>query len=314
MEDAVSGIEQLLLGATEMPFGEIAEALARGRDPAMRTTPPRTLTATVVAVCSGDRLARIAGAVQELGKANAVRALLICEGSETRPKAFVSGDTVAIASLRPLFINNAVAALRLSSLPTLVWWSGCSTDLLDDLAALADRVVLDDPDPLAIWKRAVEFFDRAAFSDLRWTRLTRWRALMAHFFDIPQVREAAPRFDRLEIKGSDSAGASLYAAWLTTALGVERAIETSVAQGTSGAFLEEVRLGNEHEWLTLRLAPSGMCIVTSAKVQNHCDVERTVPMGDRSDSALLAEELRIRVRDKAFELAVEQVIVQSSRS
>src|SRR5687768_1176959 len=240
MEDAVSRIEQLLPGATEMPFGEIAEALARGRDPAMRTTPPRTLTATVVAVCSGDRLAGVAGAVQKLGKANAVRAILICEGSETRPKAFVSGDTVAIPSLRPIFLSNAVAALRLSSLPTLVWWSGCSTDLLDDLAALADRVVLDDPDPLAIWTRAVEFFDRAAFSDLRWTRLTRWRALMAHFFDIPQVREAAPRFDRLEIKGSDSVGASLYTAWLKAALGLERAIETRVAPGTSEAFLEEV--------------------------------------------------------------------------
>ena len=310
MEDAVSGpIEQVLPGAAEVPFSSIADALARGRDPGMRTTPPRTLTATVVAVCSRERLEAAARTIATLGKHTAVRAILVCEGTETRPKSFVSDDTVAIESLRPIFINNAVAALRLSSLPTLVWWSGCSHDLLDDLAHLADRMVLDDPDPFGIWKRAAGFFGHAAFSDLRWTRLTRWRALMAHFFDIPQVRDATPRFDRLEIKGSDDAAAALYGAWLTGALGRDRAITVKVTPGTAGLFLEEVRLGNDNECLTLRLAPGGTCVVTSATVNDHRDVQRTVSIGDRSDSALLAEELRIRVRDKAFELAVEKVIL-----
>ncbi len=308
----MSGIEQLLPGASEVRFADIAEALARGRDPGTRTTPPRTLTATVVAVCSRERLTVATKTIAKLGKESAVRAILVCEGEDTRPKSFVSGDTVAITSLRPIFINNAVAALRLSSLPTLVWWSGCSPDLLDDLANLADRVVLDDPDPIAIWKQAVEFFDHAAFSDLRWTRLTRWRTLMAHFFEMPHVRDAVPRFDRLDITSSDDAAASLYATWLITSLGREGSIKTNVSRGTAGAFLEEVRLANEHECLTLRVAPSGTCIATSATVQNHREVQRTVSMGDRSDSALLAEELRIRVRDKAFESAVKRVL--SSRS
>ena len=307
MEDAVSeGIEQLLPGAAEVPFANITDALARGRDPGSRTTPPRTLTATVVAVCSRDRLTRVAATIGKLGASTAVRAILICEGSETRPKAFVADDTVAIESLRPIFINNAVAALRLSSLPTLVWWSGCSPDLLDDLAHLADRMVMDDPDPLPLWKQAVGFFDHAAFSDLSWTRLTRWRALMAHFFDIPQARDAAPRLNRLDIKGSDPLAGSLYAAWLANSIGHD--VGANVAAGTSERFVEEVRLSNADEYLSLRLAPSGTCIVASAKVRNHREVQRTVPMGDRSDSALLAEELRIRVRDKAFELAVKRVI------
>ena len=305
-------IEQLLPGAAEVPFANITDALSKGRDPGTRTTPPRTLTATVVAVCSRDRLTRVAATVAKLGASTAVRAILICEGGETRPKSFVSGDTVAIESLRPIFINNAVAALRLSSLPTLVWWSGCSSDLLDDLAHLEDRVVMDDPDPLPVWKQAVGFFDHAAFSDLRWTRLTRWRALMAHFFDIPQARDAAPRLTRLDITGSDPLAGSLYAAWLAGSIGHD--VETHAGAATTGRFVEEVRLSNADEYLSLRLAQSGTCIVASAKVQNHREVQRTVPMGDRSDSALLAEELRIRVRDKAFELAVEKVIQQSSRS
>jgi glucose-6-phosphate dehydrogenase assembly protein OpcA len=303
MSDA---IEQLLPGAAEVPFANIADALARGRDPGKRTTPPRTLTATVVAVCSRGRLTRVAATVSKLEASTAVRAILICEGSESRPKSFVSGDMVAIASLRPMFINNAVAALRLSSLPTLVWWSGCSSDLLDDLAHLADRVVMDDPDPLPVWTQAVEFFDRAAFSDLRWTGLTRWRALMAHFFDIQHARDAAPRLTRLEIKGSDPLAAALYGAWLAQSIGHD--VETNTAAGSSGSFIDEVRLSNADEFLSLRLAPSGTCIVASAKVRNHREVQRTVPMGDRSDSALLAEELRIRVRDDAFEAAVKRVL------
>jgi glucose-6-phosphate dehydrogenase assembly protein OpcA len=305
--DAVSArIEQVLPGASEVPFADISEALARGRDPGQRTSPARTLTATVVAVCSRERLAGVADAVAALGTSTAVRAILICEGSETRPKSFVSGDTVAIASLRPIFINNAVAALRLSSLPTLVWWSGCSPDLLDDLAHLADRVVMDDTEPLGVWKRAVDFFDRAAFSDLRWTRLTRWRALMAHFFDIPQAREAMPRLDRLDIKSNDALAGSLYGAWLASSIGHD--IATNVAQGTAGASVEEVRLSNADEYVSLQLAPSGTCIVATARVRNHREVQRTVPMGDRSDASLLREELRIRVRDSAFEEAVKSVL------
>jgi glucose-6-phosphate dehydrogenase assembly protein OpcA len=185
-----------------------------------------------------------------------------------------------------------------------VWWRGCSPDMLDDLARLADRVVLDDPNPLEIWPRALEFFERSAFSDLHWTRLTRWRMLMAHFFDIPEVQAAAARFDRLFIKGNDTVVASLYAAWLTDALGRPEDIRVEIAASTSGAALEEVRLSNGHESLTLRLAPSGTCVVTSTEVQQHRSAHRTVPLGDQSVGALLTEELRIRVRDRAFEAAV----------
>ena len=96
--------------------------------------------------------------------------------------------------MKPQFLNNAVAALRLSSLPTLVWWRGGSVDALEGVAELADRVVLDDDQPEATWARAVTLFEDSAFSDLRWARLTEWRALMAHFFDIPEVLAAAEIF------------------------------------------------------------------------------------------------------------------------
>ena len=118
-------------------------------------------------------------------------------GSNRRVKGFASRGFTGLGFcvwLKPQYVDNAVAALRLSSLPTLVWFRGGSQDLLGELAQLADRVVLDEIDPLASWKQSLTLLDRTAFSDLRWARLTRWRTLMAHFFDIPRVRHVARSF------------------------------------------------------------------------------------------------------------------------
>lgn len=299
---------RVLPGGVEVPFAQIADALARGRDPAMRTTPPRTLTATLVAVCAPNRFVEAAEILHKLAARTAVRTILISEGNETRPRAIVSEDAVAIPALKAPFVNNAVAALRLSSLPTLVWWRGCSPEMLDDLAHLADRVVLDDPNPMRIWARAAEFFDRAAFTDFHWTLLTRWRMLMAQFFDVPEVQAAARRFNRLLIKGNDAVAASLYAAWLDDALHRDDAIELQMETGRPGVPLEEVRLSSDEVTLALRLASSGTCVVTSTETRTQQAAIRTVPLGDQGVSALLAEELRIRVRDGAFERAVLRIM------
>jgi hypothetical protein len=303
---------QLLPGGIERPFAEIAAALATGRDPGLRSTPPRTLAATIVAVCAPQRLSEAAEALLRLGKHTAVRAILISEGGETRPKAFVAEDAIAVPGLKAPFVNNAVAALRLSSLPTLVWWRGCSPEVLEDLANLADRLVMDDQDPLSIWKRAVDLFDRAAFSDIRWARLTRWRALMAMFFDIPEVRAASSRFDRLLIKGADPAAASLFANWLAGSLRRDGAIEVHFEQGSQSVFLEQVTLAARQDELTLTLAGSGTCVLASSIVQGHRGVSRTVSLGDQSDRALIAGELQIRVRDPAFERAVRAYVAATN--
>ena len=100
-------------------------------------------------------------------------------------------NAIAIAGLAPRYLNNAVAALRLSSLPAVVWWRGGSVEALDDLAGLADRLILDTPDPDEVWARAEGLFDSTALTDLRWTALTRWRAALAHLFDLPQVQRDA---------------------------------------------------------------------------------------------------------------------------
>ncbi|HET9481489.1 MAG TPA: OpcA/G6PD domain-containing protein [Candidatus Polarisedimenticolia bacterium] len=310
----MTDVERLLPEGVELSFAEINASL--GRCPGEEGNRPqgRALAATVVTVGSDARLNEAARALDRLRTHTAVRTILISVGSETRPVPRRAGDTIALSGLQPSFVNNAVAALRLSSLPTIVWWrGGRQPGVLEGLTHLADRVVLDDEEPMSAWRRAAALFDRAAFSDLTWTRLTRWRTLMANFFDIPEVRAASPRFDRLRITGADAIAAKLFAAWITDSLDRSPAIETEIIAGRRGAFIEEVRFGDGEERLLLRLAPSGSCVQTSAEVRDHRSARRTVSLGDQSLTALMTEELAIRARDRAFEAAVRACVGAAGR-
>jgi glucose-6-phosphate dehydrogenase assembly protein OpcA len=300
----VSGVESTLLpSGAEVPFAKIASALARGDDEAGRPTAMRALMATVVAVGPVDRLAAAADVLQSLDDAG-VRGIVISEGSNPAPPARVSGNTIALADLKESYVNNAVAALRLSSLPTLVWWRGGRPETLDALADLADRVVLDEEQPDQIWARAVKLFDESAFSDLRWARLTKWRALMAQFFDIPEVRASFAQFTRLRIATGDRISAELFAAWLTSSVTFTSGLQVELCDAE--APIEEIRLGhdgngNDGQQLVLRLAGSRPCVEAAAVVSNHASVSQIVPLGDESLRSLLMDELRIRARDAAFE-------------
>lgn len=301
--------ERLLPDGVELSFADINSTLGRRPEEQGNRPQGRALAATVVTVGPDARLNEAARALDRLRTHTAVRAILISVGNEANPVPRRAGDTVALSGLQPSFVNNAVAALRLSSLPTIVWWrGGRQPGVLLDLAHLADRVVLDDEEPMSAWRRAVALFDKAAFSDLAWTRLTRWRTLMANFFDIPEVRAASPRFDRLRITGADPIAARLFAAWISASLHRSRAIETEIVAGASGACIEEIRFGDGEERLLLRLAPSGSCVQTSADVRGHRSTRRTVSLGDQSLTALMTEELAIRARDRAFEAAVHACV------
>jgi glucose-6-phosphate dehydrogenase assembly protein OpcA len=157
------------------------------------------------------------------------------------------------------------------------------------------------------WRCAVEKFDKTAFSDLRWTRLTRWRALMAQFFDIDEVRQAAGSFTSLRVEGSDQSSARLFAAWLQTALpeGSALALELVAAEGPP---IRSIALGDGSCALTLQLADTGTCVEASACLANHHMESRVVTLGDQALATLLSEELSIRSRDDAFERALRLIV------
>jgi glucose-6-phosphate dehydrogenase assembly protein OpcA len=294
--------ESLLPSGVDVDFAGIESALA-GSSVDTRRAGGTALTATIVVAGPANRLVEAAQAIAAL-KDVGVRSVLISYGDDPAPSVRVAGHTVALEGLRPDYLNNAVAALRLSSLPTLVWWRGGGTRDIEGLATLADRLVLDAEDPRDVWNAIENLAQRTAVTDLRWARLTRWRALMAHFFDIPEVCAAASGFSTLRVEGSDRHAMCLFAGWLLSIFGSEQRIVPDLREDASLAPIEAVVLGDGSQQLVLRMAANRTCVQTAAEGTHVPVASRIVSLGDQRLAALLSEELRIRARDLAFERAV----------
>jgi glucose-6-phosphate dehydrogenase assembly protein OpcA len=299
----------VLPSGRDVPFAEIEATLARlVRDGRRRKrSPARALTATVIVIGGTPRLAAAAEALEQLGESAGVRAILISEGPHTAPIAHVTENAIAIDGLAPRFLNNAVAALRLSSLPAAVWWRGGSIEALDDLARLADRLVLDLEDPDPAWRRAADVFETTALTDLRWTRLTRWRSALAHLFDLPKVRDAGSSFRRLSIAATDRDAARLFAGWLRSRLRwpADFPIDITADDGAAGdaaSPLTRVALEGTGLSITLQVRQGRGCL--AAAVDGLDASTRIVPLGDGSLASLIGEELGVRTRDLAFEQAL----------
>jgi glucose-6-phosphate dehydrogenase assembly protein OpcA len=306
MEDVVTDKADALLPAgRDVPFSEIEATLARlVRDRRRRHAPPaRALLATVIVVGVHDRLIAAAEALEQVGVLG-VRAILISEGTQTMPVARVGEHSIAIAGLAPRYLNNAVAALRLSSLPAVVWWRGGSIEALDDLADLADRLILDTPEPDQVWARVDGLCEQTAVTDMRWPALSRWRAALAHLFDLPQVQRDAASLQRLEIDARDLHAARLYAGWLKSRLKWTSAATITLRETPSEAPtpLVRVRLSGTAVSITLEVKPQRSCL--EAAVEGGDSSIRIVPLGEGTLGSLVAEELGVRTRDLAFEQAL----------
>lgn len=275
------------------------------------TTPTGTTltrTATLVVVGSPARLAEAAEIVRTFDDVGALRVALISTATEPGPAVQENQDLIFIAGLRPEYVDNAIAAVRLSSLPTVVWWRGGPAEGLNGVASLADRVILDAEDPWPLWERVGSLVDRTAFTDLRWTRLTRWRSAMAHFFDLAEVRAAASSFSALEIAGTDRDRGILVAGWLDASLGWKGRVIPAFSDGETLQPLESVRLSGDGVQLMLRQTQNTLCLDTIAEIGGHVLASRVVSAGSDRPTDLLAEEARIRSRDLAFEGALERAL------
>jgi glucose-6-phosphate dehydrogenase assembly protein OpcA len=261
------------------------------------------LIATVIVIGNRARVDEAAAALDELSDRGGVRRVLISEGTQTKASANEQDTTIRIDGLSPEYIDNAVAWLRLSSLPAVVWWRGGAADALTRLAHLSDRLILDTDPADAMWPHAAGLLDQTALTDLHWGMLTRWRSALAHLFDIPHVRDAASAYSDLEIQAPDRAAARLLAGWLRTCLaGARLNVRISDAPAGGRPPLTRVRLsGGSGPGLTLRVEKNSTCL--EAEVDG-AGAARVVPLGSGKLSTRFAEEIGVRARDAAFERAL----------
>ncbi|MCS7080253.1 MAG: glucose-6-phosphate dehydrogenase assembly protein OpcA [Chloracidobacterium sp.] len=124
---------------------------------------------------------------------------------------------VSVGGSAVKYLARTVAPLIVPDLPVFLWWRDIQTlrekyfaDFLPDV----DRVIVDSRglthrDSLAVQlaKFVLETQRRAAFSDLNWTRLTRWRDLIAGLFDAPDLTHYLNELTRVTIRYAKDAEA-----------------------------------------------------------------------------------------------------------
>jgi glucose-6-phosphate dehydrogenase assembly protein OpcA len=194
--------------------------------------------------------------------------------------------------------ESVVLPLLLPDSPVVIWWPGKAPEepATDPLGALAQRRITD----MAAVKRgrAKAMLDQArnyapGNTDLSWTRLTPWRALLAAALDQYPAKVTGG-----EVAAERSnPSADLMAAWLTTRLEVpiERALSkgpgiTHVRLCTGGGDVEICRPDGVLAEFTIPNAPN-----------------RPVALKRRETAELLAEELRRLDTDDIYQDTVKQL-------
>lgn len=270
----------------------------------MRSPSFSSESSTLVAIASGAALEEVHAAFEVLVRTSGVRPIVVTLGTHPEPGRTDRNRTAVFDGLVPRYLNNAVASLRVSSLPAIGWWRELSTEGLLELSELVDRLILDADDPTTVWQMVPQLSTRTAVSDVRWARLTRWRDLFAQFFDLSEVRERSGTFDRLSITAGDRHSARLLAGWIVSRLPDGKRLEVSMTADDSPAALRSLQLTGGETSLSLRLLPSGVCLETIVDLGGAPPASRVVSTGDQSLAALIGAELRVRSRDRAFEDAV----------
>jgi glucose-6-phosphate dehydrogenase assembly protein OpcA len=280
----------------------------RPADPAPRTahrTPRtadrgKTFAGTLVAIVSGTTNDQAVETLSQLSL-SAVRTVLISLGERHDAAPREEAGAILIEDLLPRYLNNAIAYARLSSLPTAAWWRAGDPRILPEVAALVDRLVIDVEDPSPCWEYVPETARLTSVSELRWARLTRWRDLLAQFFDLPEIAAAGGAWDRIETVAGDRYAARLLAGWLRSRLPAGDRLQVTQRPGTSA--LDSITLSGPTGTLDVRLRSNQRCLQTAVRLEGRTET-RIVPLGDQRLPELLKEELRVRSRDRTYEDAV----------
>ena len=199
-----------------------------------------------------------------------------------------ASEVIVLRGYGPLAADDAgagmVMPLLLPDAPVVAWWPGeapavPSEDAVGRLAARRITDALSGRNPLkAFEQRRARHV--AGDTDLTWTRLTSWRALLATALDAPPHEEVTAAVVAGE---AVSPSTDLLAGWLAARLGVR--VKRSPA--ASGAGLVSVRLDRPSGPVEL-VRPEGK--VGSLRQPGQPD--RLVALARREVRDCLAEELR----------------------
>ncbi|CAL9401164.1 hypothetical protein SUDANB95_01452 [Actinosynnema sp. ALI-1.44] len=194
---------------------------------------------------------------------------------------------------------SCVVPLLLPDTPVVAWWphEAPAVPAQDPIGRLAQRRITD----AAAEKNPIKALDqrRAGYTpgdtDLAWTRLTLWRAMLASAFDLPPYE----RVTEAEVGGeADSPSTDLLAAWLAGSL--KAPVKRNKA--VRGEGIVDVRLERKSGVVEL-VRPDGKVGTLTQPGQP----QRRVALQRREIRDCLAEELRRLDPDEVYELALRSL-------
>jgi glucose-6-phosphate dehydrogenase assembly protein OpcA len=195
-----------------------------------------------------------------------------------------------------LHAESVVIPLLAPDVPVVTWWHAPPPDRIstDPLGVVAERRITDTAqaaDPVAaLRQRAVDY--AAGDTDLAWTRLTRWRTLVAGALD--QAVAAAPVTAASVTAPAGDASGALLVGWLKARLGIDPERCDPVTEE-----LERVSLALENGGEVAISRDNGSVVVERTGHQ-----PRTVPLLAPTTGELLAEELRRLGADRPYAAAL----------
>lgn len=181
--------------------------------------------------------------------------------------------------------------------PVVTWWYGAPPDRIafDPLGVFADRRITDvssaDDPSAALRQRGTDF--AAGDTDLAWTRITPWRALLASAFDTATASATSASV----IGGQSEPSAQLLAGWLGASLGFEVPVEAG-----KGGAIGAVSIGFD-DGTTYTATRDGNRVV----LRRDGAPDSVAPFPDRALGDLLAEEMRRLDADQPYARALSVV-------
>ena len=253
-------------------------------------------------------------ACQNAGREHPSRIILVTNGqakadrvdAEIRLGEQVPGEVISLRFHGELTEHRAsvVLPLLLPDSPVVAWWPASAPDKPgeDPLGKLALRRITDamgSSKPIAAIERRARNYSPGD-TDLTWTRLTPWRALLAAAVD----SYPSPIVD-VEVEGApDNAGSMLLSAWLESRLG----IPVKRSEAGKGVGITHVSLKTENGAITIDREDGRMATFSAPGLP--C---RQIALRRRELSALITEELRRLDVDDIFAASMSTLVDRCER-
>ncbi len=277
-------------------------------------SPSMGMVLTLIIVCDESEYQDALAASVAAGREHPARILLVVTSSGRQPSLDAEvrlgegtpGEVVVLRMYGAVGAHPAsvVRPLLLPDSPVVIWWPGrCPTSTeTDELAHLAVRRLSD---AAGMRRPRQALLDRAQAyvpgdTDLAWTRITRWRGLLAAALD-----QYPARIKSAEVEAErNNPSAELLAAWLESHLKVPVVRTVSEGPGITAA-----RMSTAAGDIAIT-RPDGLLASYTVPGQP----ERLVALKRREITDLISEELRRLDADQVYEATVKTLLKTSNRS